>query len=353
MCYVHWKATASLTLALLFYPVSDFRRRKLHEDGLPDIVMAMQQAIPSTSPARWPRTLFDAGDIHPTFAQVHHTICYPYTHYLIRMSSPSQVVDGVIISSNPADCLGPPAPWFFDYIFDSLEYDRWVKSVPSRLLRLVGGPGSGKTSFAALAVNRLRQNDQAHHNHQKPPLVLSVFLKPLTVRDASAAVHQEQNAIPFGVQFLAEIEKQIDAKIGVNSDLSPPPSPQTQIDGTALLNSIRFKLFRLSDVWLVVDDLDCLWPIRKEYLEVEERLEQLRGIGVRVLLTSRTPFQLSTQKPICDVSLENEYDHDEEQHEGRPGLIAWWECNLDHDSTGGPFWICQKCKEAGYACGNE
>ncbi|KAK0661200.1 hypothetical protein QBC41DRAFT_368569 [Cercophora samala] len=314
----------------------------------------MQSALSPKYPSNFPapdRRLFGSGDIHhSTFTPsrsmtfTDHTSC----HYT---SMSSKVANAVSISPSPAESLGlPPAPWFFDYIFNSLEYDRWVKSVPSRLLRLVGGPGSGKTSFAALAVKTLREVDQSHHHHQKPPLVLSIFLSPLNTRDASAAVHQEQNPAPFTVQFLTEIERQLDAKLRLNSQLSPPPSPQTQIDATALFNSIRFKLFRFSDVWFVVDDLDCLWSNREEYFEVEERLEQLRGLGVRILITSRTPFHMRVDKAVCDVPLEYEHEHDEEQ--GRNGLVSWWECDFDHDETEGPFWMCHKCKEAGHGCGN-
>ncbi|KAK4171921.1 hypothetical protein QBC36DRAFT_304897 [Triangularia setosa] len=270
------------------------------------------------------------------------------------MSLPSRVVRGVTISSP-----GPVPPTltqrFFDYIFDSLEYDRWKKSVPSRLLRLVGGPGSGKTSFAALAVKSLQDIDQSHHCHQKSPLVLSVFFKPLDTSDTTAALHQEQNAIPFAVQFLAEIEKQLDDNLQINSEFSPPPSPQTQIDETAIFNNIRFKLFRFSDIWLVVDDLDCLWCTRKEYREVEERLEQLRSLGIRVLITSRTPFKLRDNKAYCDVKLEDEFKegghrHDDEHDCG--GLVTWWECDLDDHGNDGPFYICQNCNKAGFGCGN-
>ncbi|KAK4223131.1 hypothetical protein QBC38DRAFT_503395 [Podospora fimiseda] len=262
----------------------------------------------------------------------------------------------------------PSTPWFFEWIFDSLQYRLWKEAkTPTRLLRLVGGTGSGKTSFATLAVKRLEQQDNDSNPHsQKPSIVLSVFLKSKEdTQSPAAAVTQEQNNDLFSVQFLAEIERQLDVALKLDNIPTPPTSPQDQTS-EAILSSIGFKLHRFSDVYLVVDDLDSLWILPKEYIKVEHHLEVLRSQGVRVLITSRSTFQLPTVVTICDVNLAGDDDLDSESYDEQPaeqthwhdeendtldGLVTWWSCDHpDHDE--GPFVICSPCKSAGFTCGN-
>jgi len=198
-----------------------------------------------------------------------------------------------------------------------------------------------------------------------------VFLKPSDINSAQAAVEQEQRHVSFSVLFLAEIEKQLDAALKLDSFLTPPASPEDQT-AEGVLSSIRFKLHRFSDVYLVVDDIDCLWVLPKEYLQVEEHLEALRSHGVRVLVTSRIPFRFPLIATTCDVRLEGdddgdcEYDdeededsnnpkhsHDEENDRAEGGLVTWWSCDQDdHEGLNVPFFICSNCKTAGFGCGN-
>ena len=198
-----------------------------------------------------------------------------------------------------------------------------------------------------------------------------MFLKPSDINSAQAAVEQEQRHVSFSVLFLAEIEKQLDAALKLDSFLTPPASPEDQT-AEGVLSSIRFKLHRFSDVYLVVDDIDCLWVLPKEYLQVEEHLEALRSHGVRVLVTSRIPFRFPLIATTCDVRLEGdddgdcEYDdeededsnnpkhsHDEENDRAEGGLVTWWSCDQDdHEGLNVPFFICSNCKTAGFGCGN-
>ncbi|KAK3988909.1 hypothetical protein QBC44DRAFT_397145 [Cladorrhinum sp. PSN332] len=283
------------------------------------------------------------------------------------MSSPSKsslapIVQGVTLSNHRPI---PSTPWFFDWIFDSLQYRQWKETKdPARLLRLVGGLGSGKTSLATLAVKHLEQQDNDANPHsQKPSIVVSLFLKSTNTQSAEAAVTQEQNNVPFSVQFLGEIERQLDVALKLDDIPTPPTSPQDQT-AEAILSSIRFKLHRFSDVYLVVDDLDCLWTLPREYLRVEEQLEMLRSQGVRVLVTSRNTFQRVTDRTICDVNFygdgsesdagsykedDSENSHDEENGDA-DGLVTWWSC--DHGDHEEPFVVCSDCKTAGFGCGN-
>ncbi|KAK4159883.1 hypothetical protein QBC43DRAFT_293501 [Cladorrhinum sp. PSN259] len=267
----------------------------------------------------------------------------------LKSSSVAPIVQGVTITSHRPI---PSTPWFFDWIFDSVSYRQWKDiNSPTRLLRIVGGPGSGKTSFATLAVKQLEQQDNDRHAlSQKPSIVLSVFLKSLDIQQSpGAAVRQEQNNIPFSVQFLAEIERQLDVALKLDSILTPPTSPQDQT-AEAIVGSILFKLHRFSDIYLVVDDIDCLWTLPNEYLKVEEQLEVLRSRGVRVLITSRTAFQSSCDEICCDIPIDEDEDdrtHDPEEEFGE--LVTWWSC--DHEAHGEEgFAICSNCKAAGFGC---
>jgi hypothetical protein len=185
-----------------------------------------------------------------------------------------------------------------------------------------------------------------------------VFLQPLGPIDdpsaqAQAAVEQqERDATPFAVRLLAEIERQLDTALKLDAVSTPPAAMSPPQTVETLLPGITFKLSRFSDVYLVVDQLDCLWALPPgECLLVEEQLQALREAGARVLVTSRTPFRRPMGQVFCDVEAE-EHDmgeclHDEENNDqfGR-GLTVCWTCE-DHDKM---FVMCETCRKAGYQC---
>jgi hypothetical protein len=176
---------------------------------------------------------------------------------------------------------------------------------------------------------------------------------PSAQEQASVDWQQEQDdAAPFAVRLLAQIEKQLDTALKLDAVSTPPaamsPTPTTE----TLLRGITFKLSRFSDVYLVVDQLDCLWALPPgEYLLVEQQLQALQEAGARVLVTSRVPFRRPMGRVSCDVETEEhemgERLHDEENDDPcGPGLAVCWTCE-DHDET---FVMCGTCRKAGYQC---
>ncbi|KAK4182919.1 hypothetical protein QBC35DRAFT_135784 [Podospora australis] len=273
------------------------------------------------------------------------------------MSSPNLSQVPISISSR---CPVKPSIYrsFFDEALDDVTYRRFKQDEHTpRLLRVTGGPGCGKTTFASLAVQDLAEHDSPlPANGQQARLVISLFLEPAESNARTAVENEQNNHGSFIARFLAEIEKQVDADLKIDPNLTPPASPQMQ-PPESLLDSIRFKLRRFSRVFLVVDDIDCLWVTPEAYFLVEEQLELLyQDMGVRVMTTSRTPFRRFSKGFVCDFGLldedasvfgedDQEIEHDESDSHG---LLRWWTCDdPEHEK---PEVICEKCYDAGSTC---
>jgi len=135
---------------------------------------------------------------------------------------------------------------------------------------------------------------------------------------------------PFEANFLQDVARQLSADAVALIEDDPPIE--------ALRSAIERVISTLKVVLLVVDDVDVLWHEPAEYLAFEEALSWLRGLGVKILITSRVPFHKSTLEAVCDVK-PKEHRH----------LDIWWQCKLCLE-TEPEFFICDVCKEAGHGC---
>ncbi|KAK4198681.1 hypothetical protein QBC40DRAFT_229527 [Triangularia verruculosa] len=260
----------------------------------------------------------------------------------------------------------------FDSVFASSVYKRFTEGEEPNLLRVLGGPGSGKTSFSTLVVQDLSQPYNADEEMVKPTVVLPVFLQlPNPNRP-------DEPCAPFTVRFLLELQRQIDSHLNLDASLSPPASPQigTDIDTQTwqenLLHAIGFKLHRFGKRFLVVDQADLLLQVSPaEYHNFENEVlgRRLReDMHVNVMITSRISFK--QERIRCDLNEESRDDDsdDEGSHcdsesacedqfehsetDVHHGLMTWWRCE-DSGHQKDTFDICERCRDAGRGCGHD
>lgn len=202
----------------------------------------------------------------------------------------------------------------FSYFFGPKgpgRYTFWRDDHADYQLRVFGGPGTGKTTLAALIVEDLRRVFPG-------ATIVSVFL-------------EESNAV----------------ESGANVDSVPEPA-ETFIQ--------RFQAEVLDQTWekndggdaprfLLVDDIDIFWTDPTTYHALEAELSEFRRTGWRVVATTRVLYPLRKDanlnwwSPECDNS----------DHEGDRVLDddIWWICE---PCRGSEQFICGRCRSRGYGC---
>jgi len=99
--------------------------------------------------------------------------------------------------------------------------------------------------------------------------------------------------------------------------------------------AITDKLSFFTRAFLIVDDLDMLCANPTDYLIIQHELENLQE-EMKIMTTSRVPFNRSTEGGTCDAK---EEEHDIED--------IWWQCVL---CMGDEHYICDTCKVEGFGC---
>lgn len=202
----------------------------------------------------------------------------------------------------------------FSYFFGPKgpeRYKFWRDDHADYQLRVFGGPGTGKTTLAALIVEDLRRVFPG-------ATVVSVFLEELnTVGSDANADSVPESTEDFIKRFQAEV---IDQTRKTNDAGETP----------------RF---------LLVDDIDILWDTPTTYHALEAELQKFRKAGWRVAATTRVLYPLRKNahqewwSPECDAS----------EHEGGALLDddIWWICE---PCRGSEQFICGRCRSRGYGC---
>ncbi|KAM7211231.1 hypothetical protein V8F06_013392 [Rhypophila decipiens] len=277
-------------------------------------------------------------------------------------------------------------PQLFNGFLSSYYYRKWKTSSLPWQLRVLGGPGSGKTSLAILVVQDLGKS----FAQNRTQVLLSAFFSTTTEDDdLSGTVTEISCAADLRTKFLSEIERQLDTHLAVTATAaagkgqrrrhvgSAKKSKRVQIHVTSNVDDdehspsryerIRSKISGLTP-YLVLDDLDVTWLRPEEYFPLEETLAWLEGLGVRILATSRTYHRKNTPLSYCDVVLpcdedsQNERDTDGIDDDGHRDFclddpeefVAWWECVMcNEDIELDPHnknVVCEWCRRRGHGC---
>ncbi|OJD30377.1 heterokaryon incompatibility protein [Diplodia corticola] len=239
----------------------------------------------------------------------------------------------------PVDLYEPALSWYFD----TEEFDCWVKKDRTWHLRCVGGPGSGKTTLAALAFNNIRDRFA-----RVPDVgVASVFVVADVYNDG-------EDAAAFVESVLSSLCRQFRRNSGETSRVSDGIyGAYVAACGRGDRFSRRIKLLRkalyarllsLSHAFLIVDDFDrCGDAIE---LFFEDEFARLRRHGLKIFVTSRIAFQRSQLSVWCDAV------NSEGEQCPSYGITVYWKCKqcllrgAEED-----YIICEACRLRGEGCG--
>ncbi|XP_014555932.1 hypothetical protein COCVIDRAFT_101023 [Bipolaris victoriae FI3] len=207
----------------------------------------------------------------------------------------------------------------FDSILASELFTEWLQCKDHWQLHVVGGPGSGKTTFAALVAKRLREIISA--SEEQTFQLANIFIN-------------HRNRIENELAFLEDLLDSIYNQVSPPScDVDPATvlaysaykellrtgqRASKRIDSIAQALRLRTaELARKGDVVLIIDHLDQCSPALREL--VQHHFDALQDEGLKILVTSRLP-----------------------RHE--PAMIIWCDYH-PQDSPLTVFWRCSKCQQ--------
>lgn len=235
--------------------------------------------------------------------------------------------------------------------FASEQYQFWKRDDITWQLRCIGSPGSGKvcerlellrhclnfnkqTTFSSLVVKDLERSFGNTNT-----AILSVFLQVPTGPEFYSSARNICQLL------LAEIQEQLDSSLaehdnrgaGSNKILNTA-TERVNVSGDDLdnyRNAILPRLKVFDRAFLIIDDIDVVSTSMVDYLALENEFTVLKGMGMKVLTTSRIPFKLDLGQSVCDVDKEH------------APLDLWWECS---SCLGDDYSICDACKRDGHRC---
>ncbi|KAK2027059.1 hypothetical protein LX32DRAFT_621504 [Colletotrichum zoysiae] len=230
----------------------------------------------------------------------------------------------------------------WDGILKSDVLESWQQDSSKWMLRCVGAPGSGKTTFSALVMANLKDNFRG-----KGDAVACIFLRTdVSSSDAS-----------FVEDVLESVLHQLCAKhIRMAADEAGAYVARYQqcfaTGEHGHHDDFRMKILRdalhscldlLDRAFLVIDGIDKCSPAVELLLENE--LLSLAAKGLKVILTSRIRCCRTSSVAFCDYC----------PQESRKCLGVYWICNACKErGVGGKdsHVLCQSCKAKGITCKN-
>ncbi|KAF2468286.1 uncharacterized protein BDR25DRAFT_232351 [Lindgomyces ingoldianus] len=232
----------------------------------------------------------------------------------------------------------------FDWFFTHPVFDRWQGKGVNWQLHCIGGPGSGKTTLAALVVHHLKGKV-----HSEGIPVISFFVQE--------DVYEHETA--FLEDFLEILYRELGAYEACTQDDSSAFHSEyafaRYMDPSGGRARYRIHLIRKSvysrvstmmqstPIYLVLDGIDRCSPTLRFLLEME--LHDLQQSGLSILLTSRLAVYEQLEAK-CDHQNHNGASDDEEVDlDAREALDLFLTCRCCENV------MCFPCFEEGRICG--
>ncbi|KAH6886272.1 hypothetical protein B0T10DRAFT_490924 [Thelonectria olida] len=222
------------------------------------------------------------------------------------------------------------------WIFTFEPFAYWQRSEKNWELRCSGSPGSGKTTFVALAARQLRSKYPS-----KGSAVASIFI----VRDV------RWSEATFIEDLLGSIFRQLKAGHTCEGECEVNTALLEYVEACKghQRGATRIRLIRraldlcvasLDHAFLVLDGIDRCSPAVELFLEDE--FPRLRASGLRILTTSRIPcLRMPARNYNCDT-------HDCPEPDER---LVYWLCQ-EPECKKLKIVVCVACKEKNVSCKN-
>ncbi|KAK1976454.1 hypothetical protein LZ30DRAFT_734607 [Colletotrichum cereale] len=226
----------------------------------------------------------------------------------------------------------------WDEMFENAVFKSWHQENNKWVLRCVGAPGSGKTTFSALVATKLK-NEYAGK------------------RDATASIFLQTDVSSSGAAFVEGILKSVlnqlcvkhnkvatdEAAAYVAKHRQYSESGEHGYHDDFLRDALHSCLSLLDHAFLIIDGVDRCSPAVGLLLENE--LISLAAKGLKVFLTTRIHCPKTSPVVFCDSG----------PQEKRKRLGVYWTCDTCKErgfgSKDAPV-LCQSCRSKGRTCKN-
>ncbi|KAK1964000.1 hypothetical protein LY78DRAFT_715649 [Colletotrichum sublineola] len=230
----------------------------------------------------------------------------------------------------------------WDGMFESDTLKSWQQDSSKHVLRCVGAPGSGKTTFSALLATHLKDDYSGR-------------------RDAVASIFVQRGVSSSGASFVEDVLASLLYQLCAKHTKIAADEAVTYVakyrqyfatGERGHSDDIRIQLLRdalhsclglLDHAFLVVDGVDRCSPAVELLLENE--LLFLASKGLKVFLTSRIYCSRTSPVVFCDSC----------PQESRKHLDIYWVCETCNDTGFGSkdgHVLCQSCRDEGRTCNN-
>ncbi|KAJ6278922.1 hypothetical protein J3E71DRAFT_402057 [Bipolaris maydis] len=220
----------------------------------------------------------------------------------------------------------------FDSLLGSELFTEWLQCKDHWQLHVVGGPGAGKTTFAALVAKRLREVISA--SEEQTCQLANIFINHHRIEHELAFLEDLLNTIYNQVSPPScDVDPATDLAYGAYKELlRTGQRASKRIDSIAQALRLRTaELAKKGDVVLIIDHLEQCSPALREL--VQQQFNILQDEGLKILVTSRLPRHEPAVSVWCDY------------HPEDLPLKVFWRCSKCQQTD-----ICITCKREDTPC---